>query len=162
MTTEEKTKPMNDFLDQALKNYEQAWRTGARIQEESVRFFGNVLAQAGPAQGWPKQFKTAAEELIPQAQKNLEDGLKLLEQQSRASVELVKKACSAAQAASPQEAQTRLLGLWEASVNTMRETIASAQQVQQKATESWMAYARKAAETTAAPAGNPTPGAPKP
>lgn len=151
MTTAEKTKPVNEFMDQALKSYEQAWKTGARLQEESARFFSNLVTQAAAPQDWPKRVKALTDDLIPQTQKTLDDGLKVLEVNSRASVDLLKKAASAAQATSPQEAQARLFSLWEASLNTMRDTIVTATQSHQKAVESWMSCARKTAEAAAPP-----------
>ncbi len=147
MTTEDKSKPVNELLDQALKNYEQAWKTGARMQEESARYFSNLVTQATGPQDWSKRAKAMADELVPQTQKTLDEGLKLMEQNGRASVELLKKAISAAQATTPQEAQTRLLSLWEASLNTMRESVTTFSQTQQKAWEAWMNCARKSAET---------------
>lgn len=147
MITEDKTRPVNDLLDQAVKNYEQAWKTGARLQEESARFFSNLMTQVTGPQDWSKRIKAMADEFVPQTQKTLDEGLKVMEQNSRASVELLKKAVSATQAATPQEAQTRLLGLWETSLNTMRESVTSFTQSQQKAMESWMACARKTAES---------------
>lgn len=153
MTTEEKTKPVNEFMDQALKSYEQAWKTGARLQEESARFFSSLVTQTAAPQDWTKRVKALTDEIIPQTQKTLDDGLKVLEQNSRASVDLLKKAVSATQATSPQEAQARLFGLWEASLNTMRDTIVTATQSHQKAVESWMSCARKTAEPATPPAG---------
>lgn len=146
MKTEQQTKPVNDLLDQALKSYEQAWKTGARMQEESARFFTNLVSQSAAPQDWPKRVKAMTDEFIPQTQKSMDDGLKQLEVNSRASVELLKKAVSAAQATTPQEAQSRLLGLWEASLNTMRDTMVTVTQSHQKAVESWMSYARKSGE----------------
>ncbi len=157
MTTDEKNKPVSDLMDQALKNYEQAWKTGARMQEESARFFTNLVTQVTGPQDWSKRVKAMADEWVPQTQKNLDEGLKVMEQNSRASVEWLKKAVSATQAATPQEAQTRLLGLWEASLNTLRESVASMTQSQQKAVESWMTCARKTAEA-ATPAAAGTKG----
>lgn len=153
MTTEEKTKPVNEFMDQALKSYEQAWKTGARLQEESARFFSSLVTQTAAPQDWTKRVKALTDEIIPQTQKTLDDGLKVLEQNSRASVDLLKKAVSAAQATSPQEAQARLFGLWEASLNTMRDTIVTVTQSHQKAVESWMSCARKSTEPATPPAG---------
>lgn len=148
-TTDDKTKPVNELMDQALKNYEQAWKTGARMQEESTRLFTNLVTQVTGPQDWSKRVKAVADEWVPQTQKSLDEGLKVMEQNSRASVELLKKAVSAAQASTPQEAQARFLGLWEASLNTMRESVASFTQSQQKAVESWMTCARKTAEAAA-------------
>lgn len=152
MKTDEQTKPVNELLEQALKNYEQAWKTGARLQEESARFFTNFVTQSAAVQDWPKRVKAMTDEFIPQTQKSMDDGLKQLETNSRASVELLKKAVSVAQAASPQEAQARLLGLWEASLNTMRDTMVTVTQSHQKAVESWMSYARKTGEPASTPA----------
>lgn len=150
MKTDEKTKPVNEFVDQALKSYEQAWKTSARMQEESARCFSNLVSQTAGPQDWLKRVKALTDEFIPQTQKSLNEGLKVLEQNSRASVELLKKAVSAAQATSPQEAQTRLLSLWESSLNTMRDTIVTATHSHQKAVESWMSCARKTAEPVVA------------
>ena len=150
MTTEEKTRPVTDLFDQAMKNYEQAMKTGARLQEESARFFSNLMGQATSPQDWQKRVKTAMDEFVLQTQKAVDEGLKLLEQTSRTSVELLKKAVAAGQPTSAQDAQAKFLGVWEASLNAVRDTAVSITQANNKAIESWMAFARKNSEPAAA------------
>src|SRR4029453_12150644 len=103
MTTDEKsTKPVNDFFEQALKNYEQAMKAGLKMQEESTKIWTNLLNQGTSPQDWQKRTKGMADEIVPQAQKAVDDGLKLVEQSSRTSVDLLKKAVATAQATSVQ------------------------------------------------------------
>ena len=83
------------------------------------------------------------DDFIPQTQKTLDEGLKVIEQSSRASVELLKRAVAAGQPTSVQDAQAKFLGLWEASLNAMRDTAVSVTQANNKAIESWVSYARK-------------------
>jgi hypothetical protein len=155
MTTEDKTKPATDLFDQAMKNYEQALKTGMKLQEEAAKLFTHLANQGGSPQDWQKRVKSMTEDVVPQTQKALDEGLKVIEQTSRTSVELLRKAVAAGQQpTSLQDAQGKFLGLWEASLNAVRDTTVSMAQANTKAIESWIAYARKSGE--AAPGGAKT------
>lgn len=149
MTTEEKTKPVTDLFEQAMKSYEQALKTGVKMQEESAKVFSNLFNQSNTPQDWQKKMKSVADDFVPQTQKSVEEGLKLIEQTSKASVELLKKAVAAGQPVSATDAQAKILGLWEASLNAMRDTAVSVTQANNKAIESWVAYARKGVDPCA-------------
>jgi hypothetical protein len=150
MTTEEKTRPVTDLYDQAMKNYEQALKTGVKMQEESAKFFNNLVSQTTSPQDWQKRMKAVTDDFIPQTQKTVDEGVKLIEQTSRTSIELLKKAVATGQPTSMQDAQTKFLSLWEASLNAMRDTAIAVTQANNKAIESWVAYARKNTEPVAA------------
>ncbi len=152
MTTEQKTKPVTDLFDQALKSYEQALKTGMKMQEESTKAFTELVTHATSPQDWQKKMKSATDDFIPQTQKTVDEGIKLIEQTSKSSIELLKKAVAVGQPVSAPDAQAKMLGLWEASLNTMRETAVAVTQANQKAIESWIAYARKTAEPACAKA----------
>ena len=150
MTTEEKTKPVTDLYDQAMKSYEQALKTGVKMQEESAKYFSNLVNQNTSPQDWQKRMKSVTDEFIPQTQKSVEEGVKLIEQTTRTSIELLKKAVATGQPTSMQDAQAKFLGLWEASLNAMRDTAVSVTQANNKAIESWVSYARKNSQSTTA------------
>jgi hypothetical protein len=152
MTTEQKTKPVTDLFEQALKSYEQALKTGVKMQEESAKAFSDFFTQASSPQDWQKQVKSATDDFIPQTQKTIDEGLKVIEQTSKSSIELLKKAVAVGQPTSAPDAQAKILGLWEASLSTMRDTAVAITQANNKAIESWIAYARKAAEPACAKA----------
>jgi hypothetical protein len=145
MTTEQKAKPVTDLFEQAMKSYEQALKTGIRMQEESANVFSNLISQATSPQDWQKQIKAVADDFVPQTQKAVDEGLKLIDQTSKASVDLLKKAVAAGQPTSATDAQAKMLGLWESSLNAMRDTAVSVTQANNKAIESWLAFASKGA-----------------
>ena len=158
MTTEDKTKPGNetkpgnDLFDQALRNYEQALKTGLKLQEDSLRTWTGLVNQSTTPQDLQKRVKALAEEVIPQTQKVIEDNLKLVEQTSRTSIELLKKAAATAQATTVQDGQSRFLSFCEASLSAVRDTTVAITQANAKAVETWVGYAKKCAEPlTAAP-----------
>jgi hypothetical protein len=146
MTTEEKTKPVTDLFEQAMKSYEQALKTGMKLQEDSAKCFSNLVSQTTTPQDWQKRMKTMTHDFIPQSQKNVDEALKIIEQTGKTSIELLKKAVESGQSVSVQDAQTKFLGLWEASLNAMRDTALSVTQANQKSIESWLAYVRKTTE----------------
>jgi hypothetical protein len=147
MTTEDKTRPVTDLFEQAMKNYEQAFKTGLKLQEESTRCWTNLFSQGPSTQDCQKKFKNIADELIPQTQKSIDECLKLIEQNGRVSVEVLKKAVAAGQSASVQEAQSRFLGLWESSLNGLRENAVALTQSHTRAVESWIECVRKLVES---------------
>jgi L-2-hydroxyglutarate oxidase LhgO len=144
--SDEKSKPVVEMVEQAMKNYEQALKTGLRVQEESARWCVGLLNQALSGQDWQKKMKGIADDVLPQTQKSVEESLKLIEKNSRTTVDLLKKAAAAAQSATPQEAQTRLLSFWEASFNAVRDTAQAVTQANTRALESWMEFIRKTSE----------------
>jgi hypothetical protein len=144
--SEEKSKPVVELVEQAMKNYEQALKTGLRVQEESAKWCIGLLSQCASAQDWQKRVKGIAEDVLPQTQKSVEESLKLVEKNSRTTLELLKKAAAAAQSATPQEAQSKFVNFWEASFNAVRETAQAVTQSNTKALESWLEFVRKTAE----------------
>lgn len=152
MTTEQKAKPVSDLFEQAFKSYEQALKTGMKMQEESAKVFSDLVTQATSPQDWQKQMKSACDDFIPQTQKTVDEGLKLIEQSSKSGIELLKKAVAVGQPTSMPDAQAKMLGLWEAALNSMRDTAVAVTQAHNKAVESWVSYARKTAQPVAAKA----------
>lgn len=152
MTTEQKTKPVTDLFEQALKSYEQALKTGMKMQEESARVLSDLVTQVSSPQDWQKQMKSVTDDFIPQTQKSVDEGLKLMEQSSKSGIELLKKAVAVGQPTTAPDAQAKILGLWESTLNAMRDTAMAVTQANNKAIESWIAYARKTTEPVAAKA----------
>lgn len=146
-TTEDKTRPVTELFEQAMKNYEQALKTGLKLQEETARCWANLFGQAPSTPECQKKFRALADELIPQTQKSIDECLKLIEQNGRVSVDVLRKAVAAGQSGSVPEAQNRFLTLWESSLNGLRENAVALTQSHTRAVESWIDYVRKLVET---------------
>jgi len=114
--------PLLEMAQEAFKNYEQVLRTGLKIQQEAAQWWSKSLQQNAPKGEWQKcvaSLTSAAETVLPRAQKQLEEALNLLEKNNKSCVELMKKAAEAAQAAGVAESQAKWLEFWESSMSAV-------------------------------------------
>lgn len=136
--------PASGMLDQGLKNYEQALRTGLKIQEEAGKCWTSLLNQAVSAEDLQKRITTFSNDVIPATQKSLAGYLELLEQNSRASVELIKKSMEAAPPTSYPETQARVVEFCESSLKSLKANTQAIVDINAKAIDSWISFVKKA------------------
>jgi hypothetical protein len=150
-STHQKTKPLSDAADKAMRNYEQAVRTGLKLQEEAAHLWTNVLNQSASPQDWQKRFSgatTVANGVLPAAQRRMQDVVDLMEQNTKASTDLLKKAAEVCQTTSLPECQTKWLDFCAASVDLARTNLEAVTQINSRAVDSWIDYIRKSADVT--------------
>ena len=138
--------PASDLFAQALKNYEQALRTGLKIQEEAGAYWTKLFNQAASRPELQKQLTAMASDVIPPTQEYLEGYLELLEHNSRASVELMKKGMDAMQTPNLADAQGKLFDFCEGSLKSLKANAQSVLDINTKAIDAWVGIARKAAD----------------
>lgn len=147
MTTEkEKTKTGMDVLEQAMRNYEQAFKAGMKVQEETAKWWGSVLTKAPTADAWQKKATALGEEAFPTLQKLTEESMRVIEQCSRSSLDLFKEGMEAARSTSLAEGQTRLQKLWEGSLQTLQANVQAVAHLNTRLMETCLDAARKGAE----------------
>jgi hypothetical protein len=142
---------MSDLTGKAMKNCEQALRTGLKLQEEAVLWWTNMINHTAAAQDWQKPLQTAttlAEGIMPEAQKRMEEVLGLMEKNSRTGAELVKKAVDAAQTPVLSESQAKWMDFWTDSMGAARAGTEELTQIGSKALDSWVDFVRKNTELT--------------
>lgn len=150
-TARDYTIPMADVADKAMKNYEHALRTGLKLQEEASRWWTSMFNQANLTQDWQKRMSDmngVASGLLPLAQQRMEDVISLMEKNTRAGSELVKKAVDAAQTPAVAESQAKWMDFWTSSLGAVRSNTEAVSQISSKAIDSWIEFVRKNTETT--------------
>jgi len=143
------TKPMSEIADTALKNYEQAVRTGLKFQEEAGRWWSSLLNQTNFTQDWQKRLTNLTDmtnTLVPMAQHRIEDMLTLMEKNNKAGTELMKKAVDAAQTPVLSESQAKWMEFWKSSVGAVRSNTEAFTEISNKAIDSWIEFVRKNTE----------------
>jgi hypothetical protein len=135
-------------MKQAIKNYEETLQTGLKLQEQSAKWWTDCLAQAGANADWQKSWKATANQTIPIIQKRMEESLRLVEQGSRTSVELLKQALAVAASDSTAAAQAKLQELWTASLEASRNNAQAVSQANGRFIESLVQLFPNAAEPT--------------
>ena len=147
----DQTKPIAEMADAVLKNYEQAVRTGLKFQEEAGRMWSSMLNQGNLAGDWQKRvndFTGMANHFLPLAQKRLEDVMGLMEQNSRTSADLLKKAVDAAGTPALAESQAKWMDFWTESLCAVRSNAEAVSEVSGRAIDSWIDFVRKNSEWT--------------
>jgi len=140
----EKTEDIvSEMFDQGLKNYEQALHKGLKLQEEAGKCWAKLLNQAASPQDLQKQISAMANDVIPATQKSMESCLELLEQNSRASVDLVKRGLEAAQTTSYADAHTKVMEFCDSSLKSLKSNAQALVDINSKALDSWMGFMKK-------------------
>lgn len=142
---------MSSLFDQAVLTFGDALKAGVRIQEEVAKWWTDALEQGGPVQEWQKKSRAIVSEAIPAAQKNAEEWLKLVEQNYKRSMDLLKKAFDTNGAG--KDVQSRTQDLWEASLQVIRENAQAMAQANMKMMELWASVLQKNVEAMPMPRG---------
>lgn len=136
--------PASELLDEGLKNYEQALRAGLKVQEEAGKCWTRLVSQAASPQDFQKQVTSFASDVIPATRKSMDDCLELLEQNSRTSVDLLKKSLEAAQATSYADTQAKVTEFCESSLKSLKANAQAIVDINTKAVDAWFAFVKKA------------------
>jgi cell division septum initiation protein DivIVA len=142
MTDKTKTQG-HELLEQAMKNYEQALQAGLKLQQESARWWMELATRTGSPQEWQSRFNEMSCDSMASMHKGMEENLKLVEQSSRASVDLLKKAMDAGKADTVSAGQAKMQELWDTSLEALRANTTAINQVNAKWVESWMRFVPK-------------------
>jgi len=134
---------MTSLFDQAVQTCGDAIKASVKIQEDVARWWGDVLDQGGAMQAWQKRSRAIMSEAIPAAQKNAEEWLRLMEQNYRRGMDLLKKALEPEQAGSATDVRARTQELWEAAMEAVRDSTQAMAQANMKMMEQWAEILRK-------------------
>lgn len=142
MTTAPENSVTNLF-DQAVQTCSEAMKAGVKVQEDMARWWSEAFEQSGAMQAWQKRSRAMLSEAIPAAQKNAEEWLRVIEQNYRRGMELVKKAFESEQANAPADVRMRTQELWEQTLGVFRDSTQAMAQANVKMMEQWAQILRK-------------------
>jgi len=135
---------VSGLFDQAVTTFGDALKAGVKIQEEVGKWWSDALEQAGPVTEWQKKSRAMVSEAIPAAQKNAEEWLKLVEQNYKRSMTLLKKAFETN--ADPAEIRAKTQQLWEESMELIRDNAQAMADANKKVLELWAGMLKKNVE----------------
>ena len=146
----DKENPMSDVTEQVVKNWEQAVRSGLKLQQEAGQWWSNMLNQAAPnAQDWQKRFtciSSVANGVMPTAQKRMEEMMDLMEKNSQTGTELFKKAAEAVQTPVLADSQTKWMDVWTSSLGAAKAAAEDITQISARGIDSCIDFIRQNTE----------------
>ena len=138
---------VSQVLDGAFNAFGDAMKAGVQAQEEVAKFWSNALSGgAGPLGDWQKRTKLMFDEAVPAVQKQASEWLKLIEQNYRRSVDLMKKAVDGEHDSAVGNFREKTKKLWEESVAVVKENSEAMAQANVKVLELWTEILRKNVE----------------
>jgi len=143
---------VTEMADTARKNYEQAFKTGQKLQEEAAQWWSRMAGQTATTADWQKQFANFTSmfsRVMPLAQKRIEEAMDLMEKNSRTGADLMRKAVDAAQTPGLTECQNKWMEFWTSSMKALQTNVEACNQLGSKALDSWMAFVRESNDTAA-------------
>lgn len=141
---------VTEMADTARKNYEQAFKTGQKLQEEVAQWWSRMAGQTATVADWQKQFAnftSMVSRVMPLAQKRLEDAMQLMEKNGRTSADLMRKAVDAAQTPGLAESQNKWMEVWASSMKALQNNVEAYNELGCKALDSWVTFVRETNDT---------------
>lgn len=118
----------SELYEQAIETFEKAVKTGIKIQEDSAKWLSSVMDDMRSPRNWQKRTQVAMDKVMPVATQNFEEALKLLNQNTRTSVELARKALEAGQGEALGDIQGKVREMWETVLEAVRANAQAAVQ----------------------------------
>ncbi|MGN6554453.1 MAG: hypothetical protein ACTHLW_12155 [Verrucomicrobiota bacterium] len=131
--------PILETADQNLKNYEQALRTGLKIQEDTWQSWSSILSQSQIGPDWQKRFGNVTgttNAVVPAVQKGLVETVDLMGKNAILGAELMKKAVDAAQTPAIAESQSKWMDFVKTSLEAAQYNVAAVMRINTRAMDS--------------------------
>ena len=108
------------IFHEAMRSYEEALKSGIRLQEESINLWKELLSKLGSPEEFQAKLKALSAEVFPMARKHMEEFIEIFNRNSSQAIDLFGQACGVYQAPSAADAQRRVRDLVESSLATLR------------------------------------------
>jgi hypothetical protein len=131
------------LFDQAVESFGESMKVGVKFQEDLAKWWADALEQTGPMQNWHKRTRAMVSEVVPAAQKNAEEWMRIMEDNYRRSIDLMRRAFEPTQSTNPAEMQARTRELWEASLEVIRNNAQAMAQANVRMMELWSDILRR-------------------
>ncbi len=132
-----------ELFRQATKAWQTAAEAGVKMQEECAEWVRQMFCESSTLNNWYEKGQKMMSEAVAQSQENVNDAIRLMNQQAEASLKLVQKAIEVRDAESPADSSSRLVGWWEAALDTMRTNNQAVLKANSRILSTWSEMARK-------------------
>ena len=113
------------------------------MQEESADWLREMLSNTSSLSEWYNKGQVAAGQTIVKFQENIDEAIRVINQQAESSVRLMQKAVDARQSDAGPDAEARLTDWWEAAMEAMRTNSQALLKANSHVLNAWSELARK-------------------
>jgi hypothetical protein len=132
-----------ELFRQATHAWQSAAQAGVKMQEECAQWVRQIFCESSTLTDWYEKGQKMMQEAIAQSQENVDEAIRLMNQQAEASVKLVQKALEVRDAESPADGPKKLAAWWQAALETMRVNNQAVLKANSRILSTWSEMARK-------------------
>jgi hypothetical protein len=133
----------DDLFRQAMRAWETAAEAGVKMQEECAKWVRQMYCESSTLSDWYEKGQKVMGEAIAKSQENVDEAIRLMNQQAEASLKLVQKALEVRDAESPSDGPKKLTDWWQAALETMRLNNQAVLKANSRILNTWSEMARK-------------------
>ena len=104
---------------------------------------GQMFCQSSTLSEWYEKGHKAMTEALARSQENVNEAIRLMNQQAEASLKLIQKALEVRDTESPGDGPTKLADWWQAALDTMRTNNQAVLKANSRILSTWSEMARK-------------------
>jgi len=133
----------DDLFRQATRAWETAAEAGVKMQEECAKWVRQMFCESSTFSGWYEKGQKVMHEAIAESQENVDEAIRLMNQQAEASLKLIQKALEVHATESPSDGPKKLTDWWQAALETMRTNNQAVLKANSRILGTWSEMARK-------------------
>ncbi len=133
----------DDLFQQAICAWESAVDSGVKMQEESAKWLREMFCNSHSITEWYNKGQAAAGEAIVKTQENIDEAIRVINQQAETSVRLMQKAVEARQNDAAADVRKRTAEWWETAMESLRANSQAMLKVNSHMLTTWCDMARK-------------------
>jgi len=128
---------INEIFHEAMRSYEEALKSGIKLQVESANLWKDLLLKLGSPEEFQAKLKSLSADVFPNARKRMEEFIETFNTTSNQAMDLFEKTLGVYQATSIADAQRRMQDLIESSLATLRVSVHTSLNTNAKIMTSW-------------------------
>lgn len=126
-----------EVLNDALKYYEEALKSGIQLQEDTLKLWKDVLDKVSSPEDLRKKLEEVVDDLLPKSQERAKDMLALFQDNAKHCTDLMGKTLNVYTATNFADSQNRFQDLIETSLAAMRTNVHAIIDVNAKTVKPW-------------------------
>jgi hypothetical protein len=133
----------DDLFRQAMRAWETAAEAGVKMQDECSKWVRQMFCESSTLNAWYEKGQKVMSEAIAQSQENVDEAIRLMNQQAEASLKLIQKALEVRDSEAPGDEPQKLTDWWQAALETMRTNNQAVLKANSRILNTWSEMARK-------------------
>ncbi len=136
------TQNSDELFRQAMSAWQSAVESGVKMQEDSAKWMRQMFDSDSLSE-WYNKGQAAAGEATAKVQQNIDEAIRVINQQAESSMKLLQKALEARQVDGRSDAGVRLAEWWEVAMDSMRINTQAMLKANSRIMGTWSELARK-------------------